>query len=644
MKKVWFVLFGLILGVQISNAQFNFRQHKVEPGDDVYSIAQLYQTTPESIFQLNPQAKNGIQPGTYLVIPNVIKVPELPVKGIEFKKHKTKKKQTLYSIAKKYKVTVEDIKKYNTFLEENELKKGDILRIPLPAPKSKRVFRNLNKQNEVIRVEKENDSLATQIYKIQPKDTRYGVARKFGITIPELENMNPNLGDQFPIGLDILIPAKAKKESTIVPPSFKFYEVPPKQTMYSLCREYGISKDSIFSLNPELKEGLKAGMVLQLPKKDYELENSEVIITNLQDKLFDFEEKKIAVLLPFGVANYTGNDSSFYKNELEKNRVTRFVVDFYSGLKLAFEKAKEYGANLKVVVADTQKEEKVVKELIVSKDLQNVDAVIGPIYSKNISKVGEELEALKVPVFTPMSYKLTKKYSNIYQSRPTQKILEQKIINFVKKDTLPKNIIIIADKSHEANKKLLLSAFKEAKVIEPVKDNYIKEKDLIEIMGEDKSEQRNFVFIESSNLLLVSNVVSFLNARASTHKVTLFTTSKNKVYDNDSVSNRNLSNLNFHYPSTNKIVEDTSDDFFTAFEKKYGKSPNKYAIRGFDLGTDIVLRLLASSNLSDLNSANIITEYLENKFSYVITEDGGFTNNMCYIMKYSEGLTFEVVE
>jgi len=186
--------------------------------------------------------------------------------------------------------------------------------------------------------------------------------------------------------------------------------------------------------------------------------------------------------------------------------------------------------------------------------------------------------------------------------------------------------LIIADKKHQESKKLLLKEFPEAIVLDPKDDTFIVEKELIKIIGEEESELRNWVFLESSNLLLVSNVASLLNARAKTHKVTLFTTDKSSQYDNEAVSNTSLSNLNFHYPSANKVQEDVDEDFLTAFKSKYK------------------LRLGASDKIEDLDSQNILTEYLENKFQYQENEDGGMANTASYIIKYSEGLLFEVVE
>lgn len=649
--KISFLFFTAFLFVQAVSAQFNFRQHKIVAGEDVYSIAKEYQTTPEEIFRLNPNAKNGIKPGDKLVIPNVVEIPELPVEGIEFKKHKVKKKQTLYSLSKMYNVSIEDIEKHNDFLESNPLKKGDILKIPQPAPKVTKVFKSLNdtkeKNNTTPQLNNVRDSLAidsevsnTQIYTVKPKETRYGIARKFGITVTELEQMNPNLGVSFPIGVKILVPKEEVNLEPVAKEGFILYRVPKKQTMYSLSKEFKISADSIVALNPELKDGLKSDMIIQMPKNDYK---SSLKTSDLEQNLINLFPKRIAIMLPFNVENL-GNDKSAYEDYLQKSKVARLVVDFYSGALLALDKAKKLGVDIIVDVLDTQKSGIKLQEYIDTQNLDTYDAIIGPLYNKNVEKLAVSLKNSTTPIFSPMSNKVKFASSNLYQTLPSSAELQNRIIKFVARDTVAKNIIVIADAKHHGSKKKIQQKFPEAKVLKPVDDTFIVEEDLLKLIGEEESEIPNYFFLESSNLLLVSNVISLLNARAKTHKITLFTTDKSNVYDNESISNENLSNLNFHYPSTNKIVDSADDLFLVNYKSKYGVSPNSYAVRGYDLTYDVLLRLCASQQISDLNTLNLETEYLENKFKYVINKDGGIVNQASYIVKYAPGLKFEVVE
>ena len=50
---------------------------------------------------------------------------------------------------------------------------------------------------------------------------------------------------------------------------YYFREVKPKETIYGLCRELGMSKDEIVRHNPSVGDGLKAGMTLYFPVSEY---------------------------------------------------------------------------------------------------------------------------------------------------------------------------------------------------------------------------------------------------------------------------------------------------------------------------------------------------------------------------------------
>ena len=170
-------------------------------------------------------------------------------------------------------------------------------------------------------------------------------------------------------------------------------------------------------------------------------------------------------------------------------------------------------------------------------------------------------------MFSPISNRALKSnYNNLYQTKPSVSVLEDKIIAFAKQDSLPKNIIIIADAKSKSKKEKLKEHFPEAKILDPKEGNFLKESDLIEVIGEEPSEVPTWVFLETESMELVSNVIPFLNARAKSHMITLFTTNKSNAYDNESVLNQHLSMLNLHYPSVNK---ETSNSKKARFEKIY---------------------------------------------------------------------------
>ena len=77
--------------------------------------------------------------------------------------------------------------------------------------------------------------------------------------------------------------------------------------------------------------------------------------------------------------------------------------------------------------------------------------------------------------------------------------------------------------------------------------------------------------------------------------------------------------------------------FISDYKTKYGVRPNRFAIRGYDVMLDVLLRLSSEKgNLSDSNDGVIETEYVENKFRYNKKLFGGYVNEAAYIVHYND--------
>ena len=146
------------------------------------------------------------------------------------------------------------------------------------------------------------------------------------------------------------------------------------------------------------------------------------------------------------------------------------------------------------------------------------------------------------------------------------------------------------------------------------------------------------MFLQTSNEGFASNVTSMLNGLQTEEiKIVLMTTDKNKAFEGKEISNIHLSNLNFHYPSVNKTFNATQpNNFIKNYKKEYGIEPNKYAIRGFDLTLDLLLRLASEDTLYEASNSDLETEYVENKFRYSKQLFGGYTNESVYVVMFKD--------
>ncbi|MFD2727191.1 PBP1 and LysM peptidoglycan-binding domain-containing protein [Hyunsoonleella rubra] len=641
MNRFFIVLITVLMfGFTSVNAQ-NYSTHQVKKGETIEEIAKRYFVTPFDIYSLNPDAKKGLKPNTILIIPiSKAKKPKITeVKELQgFKKHKTKRKETLFGIAKKYDVAVEDIKKYNTFLYASNLRKGDKLQIP--------VFK-------IRKVEEEVETNKTYI--VQPKEGKWRIAYKFGITIAELEALNPNMGEVLQEGQQIYVPNIDEGEEKMVDEKYSYYKVLPKEGFYRLKLKLGLEQDEIEALNPGLAEsGLKAGMILKIPfSQSSEVIGEEAEATNLVGRIKDYETKHIAVMLPFRLNRVEFDSISETKRSIEKDPYLDVSLDFYSGVLMALDSLKKLGVSLKVDVFDTKNQPSAVSRLLMENDFENVDAVIGPLVGKNFEIVASELRKSNVPVVSPIGTDL-KLYDNVFQSRPSDDLLKDKIVNFVKTDSLPKQIIIIADSKNMEIANALKREFNAAKIIysrknkEGEDENYV----LVDDIKEALQAGDNLVFLETQNEGFASNVTSILASliqkedkelKEDEINIVLATTRFNGAFEGDEINNTHLAKLNFTYATASKSYnEEENKGFVEQYERIYNLTPNRRAVKGFDLTMDVVLRLVTSEDLYLSANEAPLTSYVENKFAYKKKLFGGYYNDAVYLVKYDDLSIVEV--
>jgi LysM repeat protein len=636
MKYLYYILIVCFLLVNSTlNAQDKYRSHTVKNGETISSISKEYGISEGEIIRLNPELSNGVSALNVLILP-VNVVINTTSQEVKFKKHRVKRRETLYSISKKYNVSVGNIKKFNKHLYANELRKGEKLKIPINLKEiAIEVIENTTNEN--------NTSSKTATHTIIAKETKYGIARKYGITIVELEQLNPNLREGLKIGNTLNVPNTSSAGSSVIEEGlYEFYEVQPKEGFFRLKVKFGLSKEEIVALNPYAKEGLKDGMILKIPKKGGLVISEHSNVVNLENEIINRSKKKLVVMLPFQLNKIKSDTLDSDKDLLIGNRTLRVALDFYSGVLMATEFAKEKGISLEVEVLDTQASENKVASLIAKNDFSNVDAVIGPLLEKNVIKATQLLKKTDTPIFSPLSNREMKISSNLFQTMPTDAMLENAMIDFIKENSEGKNIILVCDAKRSEQKAKIISALPSTKTISLRKEAYIYVDDIQAKIDETKE---NWVILESRDPVLVSNVVGLLNGMPEEAKLRLFTLDKDRVYDFHDISNFHLAHLGFTFPSINKSYNYKEPNaFVTSYKNKYGVLPNKYAARGFDVAYDVILRLASADDMYDATSNDYITEYVENKFQYSKKLFSGYQNNAFYIVKYDENLQFEVVK
>ncbi|WP_179319421.1 amino acid ABC transporter substrate-binding protein [Winogradskyella helgolandensis] len=625
------ILAIILIAFTIGLSAQNYIEHTVKPGETIESIAKGYLVTPFDIYALNPDAKRKFQPNTVLIIPNSKVKNESIVEDsrelIGYKDHRVKRKETLYGLAQEYNVSEEEIKKANRSLYSENLKKGDKIRIPrFKSVVSKQTLTNTVKK-----------------YTVQPQDGKWGIAYKFGISVADLEALNPFMNETIQPGDELNVPNIHDKEEKDIESKFGYYEVLPKEGFFRLNIKLNLTQEQLEDLNPELKEtGLKAGMILKVPAGvDTTSELEAVQTTNLKSNLSNFKTKKIALMMPYRLDRIDVDAVEETKEKIKEDKRLSVVLDFHVGVMMALDSAKQLGISTDLKVFDTRYHISKTAEILAENDFSDYDAVIGPMEENSFNRVAMTLKSDNIPVIAAM-IKPKQGYSNVFQTIPDEKLLSKVMIDFVKADSLKTKVVIISDHAHKTSSEALQKVFPNSKLILTQKDKKDKTKDAYYIYHANLqnvfSAGKTVVFLETDNSSLASSVISMLNGFAvDKTEIVLATLNKGKAFEGKDIDNNNLSHLKFHYPSVHKDFDETkSNGFVEAYRKEYGVTPSKYVARGFDITLDLLMRLASAENLYEASTDSIETEYIENKFRYNKALSGGYINEAVYIVKYDD--------
>lgn len=186
--------------------------------------------------------------------------------GVKHVIHVVKPGETLYGIAKNYNITIEELMQFNEEINNMQaIKEGAKLLVPDRRG-------SLASEKEEGKAVVDSPDNKYRYHKVQPKETLYSLARQYGLSTEALIAANPIIATEgLKAGFLLKVPNTESESKATVPiaqrDSMYFYhEVQKQETAYSLGKQYKITLDSLYILNPEIKDGLKLGQQLRLPK------------------------------------------------------------------------------------------------------------------------------------------------------------------------------------------------------------------------------------------------------------------------------------------------------------------------------------------------------------------------------------------
>ncbi len=202
--------------------------YTVQKGDTLYNIAQRYNTTVDDIKSLNNLMDNTLYIGQKLRIPSASEVPGAGSNYV------VKSGDSLYSIARRFNTTVDDIKRLNN-LESDILSIGQTLQIPTSS-----------------------DIVEGNIYTVKGGDTLWNIAQQFNTTVSDIVSLNNLTNSLLSIGQTLKIP------NSINAGSGNTYVVKSGDTLWNIARRYSTTVDNIRRLNNLTSDDLSIGQTLYI--------------------------------------------------------------------------------------------------------------------------------------------------------------------------------------------------------------------------------------------------------------------------------------------------------------------------------------------------------------------------------------------
>lgn len=343
----------------------SYYKHLVASGDTIYAISKAYNVSEEQILNSN----EGLTPATlrvdsYIYVPYTAEV-EKRSSAVDKKRyiiHGVKPGDTIYSIARKHKVSVATLEQDNPDVDIERIAPGMEIRV-------RRSERGYATMDDIAKEQRKRDSevvLESNEYRVMAGETVYSLSRKFGLSEDDFMQINSlRSARDLKEGMIVIRTKPAGAETTVE-------EIAPAV------------------VEPETEEKPEEDTPQQSEAED--IVAKEQVIADTHAPMFDrfTAEQPLRTLLML----------PFHKD----GKVNSAAVDFYRGVLLAMEELRGEGYNIELSVLDTQGSEQVVEDIVTYDPLfYGTHLIIGPVYENEIAKVLPYATEAHIPVVSPLA-------------------------------------------------------------------------------------------------------------------------------------------------------------------------------------------------------------------------------------------------
>ena len=447
--KYIFAVAAIALGVFSSDAQTGLPQttiggnkyyyYETQSGESIYDIAARLGVTKDDIIKNNPDAADGIVPGMRLYFPVDGKAAPAPATSSSNTIHVVEQGETLYGLAKRYGVTVEELIAANPG-SDNGIKIGQKLNIP----EAKSASPGINANQQVQDAFSRNNTMLVSVpqggdpvyHKLTDGENIFTLAKQYNSSIEGIITSNPGIRpEEYNTGATIKILPNSALPFIYERTAYRNYkhEAQRGETYASIAAANGITEEALKAANPDLKK-VKKGKTIVLPKPYVERVTGEMAtipidelrayyeprLNDLYDNLVRKKlesEVNIAMILPF----------QLHKSAPPKQAY--LYTDFYKGFLMALDSTttiSDKQINLKVY--DTQHNLNVTDSILALPELKSMNIIIAPSEPQQLARMNAYGKANGIPVLNCFTTKNEDYLDNpyVYQvNTPTNELMHR---------------------------------------------------------------------------------------------------------------------------------------------------------------------------------------------------------------------------
>lgn len=543
----------------------------------------------------------------YISTPVTVSKEKVRVNGTVCYSHIVKEKQTLFSIAKAYEVTVDDIYAFNPTLKETGLKKNTIILIPTKAAVDEPEAKVTETPKEVKEVTEEKKEVTKEI----TKEVKEKKKRQTTHTVKWYEDLDV-IADKYGVTVDAIMKANnltgrklSKRQKLVIPEPDEIME-----------NETAVPQEDIVT---EGVTGETATEPSDSTAVDLDPAEHDLVFTPK-------EEVKVTLILPMKAST---------------DNVSRNNMDFYSGVLLAVKDLAERGISTELNVYDSSDS----SHPIASEDLEGSDFVVGPVSSGDLGRLmvsGAEIKTVISPL-DPRAESLAYSNSNFIQVPAPQTAQYQDLVQWIKEDTVPGDtLMIISEKGAretDAVAQMVQAADSSGMTFIPFSYSILEGRDITEpLTNLMTATGTNRVLIASESEAFVNDVVRNLNILVY-NKLNVVLYAPARIRNFETIEVENLHNTSLH-ASLGYLIDYDSDqvkNFLLKYRALYNTEPTQYAFQGYDIATYFISMCsrYGSGWMQKLDDSE--SQMLQSTFDFIPVEEGGYINKGIRRLVYGPG-------